>query len=161
MPRRPRVRISAVMRLPRPARLDAAIAGVLVVWALLEAVLVDGPGPTWERIVWGFAVTVPLAWSRFAPVAVALWLSALSAVHIAVYQASTDEGGAMPFPALLVAAFAAAAYARRVRDAVLATVAIYATMAWVVYSDYYTGSAQPSDAPILAFFVSAAFGVGY
>lgn len=149
------------MRLPRPARLDAAIAGVLVVWAVLEAVLVTGPGPTWERIVWGLAVTVPLAWSRFAPISIAVWLSALSAFHIAVYQASTDEGGAMPFPALLIAAFAAAAYARRIRDAVLVTVAIYGTMAWVVYSDYYTGSSQPSDAPILAFFLGAAWGVGY
>ena len=149
------------MRLPRPARLDAAIAAVLVTWAVVEAIVVTGPGPTWERIAWGLALTVPLAWSRFAPIPIALGLAALSAVHIAIDQSATREGGATPFPSLLVAAFAAAAYARRVRDAVLAGAVITGVLAWVVYSNYYTGSAQPSDAPILVGFVGAAWGVGY
>ena len=48
----------------RIPRADYALAGVLAVWALLEALLNDGPGPKWVRVIVALLFTVPLVWRR-------------------------------------------------------------------------------------------------
>jgi signal transduction histidine kinase len=146
----------------RPSRLDLALAAILAVWASLEAALLDGPGSTAERVAWALAYTLPLVWRRRWPVGVAVFVAAVVLARVLVaQQGPAEEEGAMPFPALLLAAFTAAVHAHTLRLAIVAGVACYAALVCAVFFDYYTGAAEPSDAAILSFFVVAAWGSGY
>ena len=145
----------------RPSRLDIALAAIFAVWALLEAVLLDGPGSTAARVAWALAYTVPLVWRRRWPVGVAVGLAAVVLLRVVIANGSSDEQGAMPFPAMLLAAFTAAVHARTVTLAAVAGLAVYAALAGAVILSYYTGAAQPADAAIFSFFVAAAWGAGY
>ncbi|HEX2084250.1 MAG TPA: histidine kinase [Solirubrobacteraceae bacterium] len=146
----------------RPPLLDLAIAAVLVLWAVMEAALLSGEGSTAERIGWALGFTAPLALRRQFPVAVAVAIAATVAARVLVADGgTTQEEGAMPLPAILLAAFTAAAHARRLESAVAAGLALAAAVGTAVSLTYYEGTAEPSDGAILGFFVLAAWGAGW
>ena len=146
----------------RPSRLDLALAAGVAVWALAEAILLDGPGSTAERVAWALAYSVPLVWRRRWPAGVSIAISVVVLARIGVAQTGPgEEEGAMPFPAVLLAAFTAAAHAARLRDAIVAGSLGYAALVVAVVLSYYTGAAQPSDAAILSFFFLGAWGAGF
>jgi signal transduction histidine kinase len=149
-----------VPRLKRPSNTDLLIAGGLAVWALIEALALDGPGSTAVRVLWALAFSLPLAWRQQFPLGVALALAAIVAVRVLTSQHDAPEQGAMPFPALLLATYSVAANSRELTRAVIGGLAIYAVIAMAVFVNYYTGNAQPSDAAIFSFFVWAAWGAG-
>jgi signal transduction histidine kinase len=103
--------IVELARVPRRVpRVDVAIAAGLLLWAELEAVLVEGPGSTAARVLLAAGFTVPLALRRRWPVAVLLVVALLALLRGAM--GGIDEEGAMPFPTLLLGSFSAALYAR-------------------------------------------------
>jgi signal transduction histidine kinase len=136
------------------------IALVLAVWALVEALALEGPGSTAVRVAWALAYTLPLAWRQQAPTAVAIALAAIVAARV-LSSGDIEEQGAMPFPALLLATYTSAANARHLSRAIVSGVAVYAALVTALIVHYYTGSAEPSDAAILSFFVIAAWGAGF
>ena len=146
---------------PRPARMDIGVAGGLAVWAVVEALLLDGDGSRSVRVLWALAVTVPLAWRRHYPVGVAFGVAALVLLRVLLDQGGTGEEGAMPFPALLVAAYSAAVHARTLVLAIAAGVATYVPLVLTVALSYFEGTGEPSDAAILSFFAFAAWAAGY
>jgi signal transduction histidine kinase len=98
-------------RVPRRApRVDLAIAAGLFVWALLEALLLEGPGSTAVRVLLAAGFTLPIAVRRRWPMPVLLVVALAAVVRGALGGA--DEVGAMPFPTLLLGSFSAALYAR-------------------------------------------------
>ena len=145
----------------RPAATDLAVALGLAVWALAEALLLDGDGSRPARVAWALGTTLPLIWRRRWPVAIACGLAALVLARVVLDQGGAGEEGAMPFPALLVAAYSAAVHARTLRLAVLAGVALYVPLVCVVLLSYFEGSGEPADAAILSFFAFAAWSAGY
>jgi signal transduction histidine kinase len=108
MPVDPAVRMA---RIPRAIpRVDVLIAGGLLVWALLEAFLSEGPGSAGVRVLLAIGFTVPLAFRRRLP---------LQALAVVVFVAllrgllsEETEVGATPMPSLLLGTFSAALYAR-------------------------------------------------
>jgi signal transduction histidine kinase len=145
----------------RPSLLDLALAGALVTWAVLEAVLLAGDGGAGERTAWALGFTVPLIARRQFPVVTALTVAAVVLARVLVADGGPQEEGAMPLPAILVAAFSAAVHAQRIEHAVAAGVALLAAMATAVSLTYYEGTAEPSDGAILGFFLAAAWGAGF
>jgi signal transduction histidine kinase len=121
---RPRARARTVLSMPSPVpsivklarvpgrvpRADLAIAAGMLVWALLEALFLDGPGSTPVRVFLAVGFTAPLALRRRWPIQVLLAIALLAAARGALE--GPPEEGAMPFPALLLASFSAALYAR-------------------------------------------------
>jgi signal transduction histidine kinase len=67
----------------------------------------------------------------------------------------------MPFPAVLLATYTTAANAPQLWRAVAGGLAVYGALIVTLFINYFTGSAQPSDAAILSFFVFAAWGAGF
>ena len=146
----------------RPPLLDLALAGALVLWAVMEAAFLHGEGEAAERIAWGLAFTIPIVVRRQFPVAVALTIAAVVATRVLIAESgATQEEGAMPLPAILVAAFTAAVHARKLEYAAAAGAALAAAMGAAVFLTYYEGTAEPSDGAILGFFLAAAWGAGY
>jgi hypothetical protein len=133
-----------VPRLKRPSNLDLLIAVGLAVWALVEAVALQRPGSTIERVAWALAFTVPLAWRQQYPLAVAIGLTAIVVLRVVTSQHGTQEEGAMPFPALLLATYSVAANSRELVRAAIGGLVIYGGIAVAVFLNYYTGTAQPS-----------------
>src|SRR5918999_4676988 len=91
-------------------RVDVAIVAGLLAWALLEALLVEGPGSLATRTLLAAGFTLPLLGRRRWPIP-ALALIALLAILRGV-TGEVPEEGAMPFPAVLLASFSAALYAQ-------------------------------------------------
>jgi len=146
----------------RPSATDIALALALAAWAVVEAAVLDGPGSRPERVVWALAVTLPLAWRRRAPAGVALGIAAVVAARVLIAdQGTADEEGAMPFPAMLVASFTAAAHARTLALAAVAGLAVYGALLSAVVLSYYEGGAEPADGAILSFFAAGAWAAGY
>jgi hypothetical protein len=105
----PFVKLARVPR--RPPWIDVLIAGALLAWALIEALVASGPGSLAGRVAFAVVVTVPLAVRRQAPELVVIVLStATVAWALAV---SAPQTGTAPFPSFLLAAFSVACYARR------------------------------------------------
>jgi signal transduction histidine kinase len=149
-----------IARVPRrPPRIDFVIAGVLLAWALLEALLNDGPGPRWLRVLVAFAFTVPLVWRRRHPVAV---MAVIAATVIGVaLVADKPEPGAMPFPCLLIATFSVALHVRALPIAVAAGAIPIATMLFTVSTNYYSGDGPTvADVLILAFLIAGTWTAG-
>jgi signal transduction histidine kinase len=145
----------------RPPASDLLVAGALAAWALAEALLLGGDGSPAVRVAWALAFTLPLAVRRQAPAAVAFCLSAGVLARVLIDQGGAGEEGAMPFPALLTAAYSAAVHARTLPLAIAAGVATYVPLACVVFLGYFSGDAEPADAAILSFFAGAAWAAGY
>ncbi len=149
-----------IARVPRrPPRIDFVIAGVLLAWALLEALLNDGPGPRWLRVLVALAFTVPLVWRRRHPVAV---MAVIAATVIGVaLVADKPEPGAMPFPCLLIATFSVALHVRALPIAVAAGAIPIATMLFTVSTSYYSGDGPTvADVLILAFLIVGTWTAG-
>jgi signal transduction histidine kinase len=142
----------------RRGQVDALIAGVLALWALLEAIFFDGPGPLVVRIGYALAVTVPLLWRRRFPLPVLALISALLALR--ALTADVAESGTAPFPSLLVATFSVACHVGPLALATPAPVLPVAAMVLTVHTDAWSGEAAPGDYAILGFFVASAWAAG-
>src|SRR5690349_6959636 len=65
----------ALARVPRrPPRGDLVLVAAVGVWAFVEALTVDGPGPRGARVAFALAVTLPLVLRRRMPFAVMAWI---------------------------------------------------------------------------------------
>jgi signal transduction histidine kinase len=141
----------------RTARSDVIVAGVLLVWALLDALFAHGPGSRWERVVFAVVTTVPIVFRRRAPLAVAVVLAA--AMVAWANAAMVAESGTMPFPSLLVMLFSVALYERRLLPAVTGGLLLVGSMFYALESNY-NGGLGASNAAIFAFFTCGAWGSG-
>src|SRR5688500_4651974 len=108
----------------RPPSIDLLLAGGLLVWALLEALLLDGSGSRPERAAWAVAIAAPIALRRRYPFGVAVAVAAIVALRVAVAGGQAEEG-AMPFPAILLATFSVAAHGASIRLAAAGGAAAY------------------------------------
>ncbi len=152
-------RIEAIARalgVPRP--IDLAIAGALAVWALIEAVAVDGPGTLVTRIVFALAVTLPLLWRRVAPLPVLLVICGLLVLRATT--ADVAEYGTAPFPSMLVATFSVGAHMGSAWLAAPAILAPIASMVVATRTDFWSTEPQPGDVAIFVFFLVAAWTAG-
>jgi signal transduction histidine kinase len=145
-------------RPPRPTRGDLLLVGVLAVWALLEALLGDGPGPRWLRVLVALGYTVPLVWRRQAPLAVMSVIAAVAAARF--LTADVEEQGSMPFPCLLVATFSVGLYVRSLALAVVGGLIPVAVFAVAATSDGWAGDLTIVDVTIMNFFVCSAWTAG-
>jgi signal transduction histidine kinase len=130
---------------------------VLLVWALLDALLVHGPGTGWERALFAVVTTVPIAFRRRAPLAVAVVLAAATVAVAAT--ATVAESGTMPFPSLLVMLFSVALYERRLIPALTGGLVLVGAMFYALES-HYNGGLGASNAAIFVFFTAGAWGAG-
>ncbi|SHN46481.1 sensor histidine kinase [Cryptosporangium aurantiacum] len=136
---------------------DLAPAGLLLVWAVIEALAAAGPGSTGQRLLFAVAVTVPLVARRRAPLAVVAVLVLVLWVRVQ-YLPGLEES-TFPFPSLLVATYSAAVYARVWWGALLAGCTTVAVMIAALPLGYYEGPITVGQFFILGFFVAGA-GVG-
>jgi signal transduction histidine kinase len=146
-------RICRTLRVEQP--IDLAIAGGVAVWAVAEALLVDGPGPRPLRVLVALLYTVPLLWRRRWPVQILLFICLLLVLR--VVTADTPDYGTAPFPSMLIATFSVACYVRPLAVAVPPVVLPLGAMAITWPSDYWSGGSNPGDVAILSFFVAAAW----
>ncbi|MDF5756301.1 sensor histidine kinase [Spongiactinospora sp. TRM90649] len=148
-----------VDRVPRrPARADVAVAALLAVWAVAEA-LVPMADPVWVAVVFALVTTLPLVVSRQAPLAV------LAVVTLAlVARAATAAGPpatVAPFPSLLVAAFSVALHVRSLPWALGGWAATVSGMAAAIELRFYPhDSRDVGSALIMVFFVTGAWTAG-
>jgi signal transduction histidine kinase len=154
----PLLKLARVPR--RPPRVDFLIAGALLVWGLLEAVLTRGPGPLAGRIAFVIAVTVPLVVRRQAP---GLVVAVICAATLAwALPANVSQGSTAPFPSFLLAGFSVACYARRPGVAIGGGVALFAVMLTALLSHFYEGSnVGVGDVVILSVFLGGAWTSGW
>jgi len=101
-------RLARVPKRPPPA--DLVIAAALSAWAIAEAFTVAGPGSIPMRILAGCAMTVPLVFRRIYPLAVVLVVGGVLVLRTGI--GAEGEASAAFFPALLLATFSVALYAR-------------------------------------------------
>ncbi|MGD9572158.1 MAG: sensor histidine kinase [Thermoleophilia bacterium] len=148
--------IARALRVPRPV--DLAIAGALAAWALVEALVVDGPGTPLARVAFALAATVPLLWRRIAPLPILLLICGLLVLRATT--ADVPEYGTVPFPSMLVATFSVGAHTARAWLAVPAVAAPIAAMVTASQTDFWSSEPQPGDLAILTFFVIAAWTAG-
>jgi hypothetical protein len=128
--------VISLARVPRrPPTSDVVVAFVILVWALLEAFLAEGPGSTVARAGFALVISVPLVVRRRAPVVV-IGLISVATVAWAV-TADHPEAGTMPFPALLVAIFSVALYARTTVAAILGGGIAVTAMLIAIHSPFY------------------------
>jgi len=156
----PAVQLARVPR--RPPASDLAIAGGLSVWAILEAFFAEGPGTVPVRIVAGLALTVPLIWRRRYPFAVLVFVVGVFVLRAVI--GAENEQAASFFPALLLATFSVALYARRIElaiaGAVIAVAGMIAGLSLGFASDEGT-STEPGNVAIISFFFAAAWTAGF
>jgi signal transduction histidine kinase len=145
-------------RPPRPTRGDLLLVGVLAVWALLEALFGDGPGPRWLRVLVALGYTVPLVWRRQAPLAVMSVIAAVAAARF--LTADVEEQGAMPFPCLLVGTFSVGLYVRSLALAVVGGLIPVAVFAVAATSNGWAGDLTIVDVTIINFFICSAWTAG-
>jgi signal transduction histidine kinase len=151
--------ITGLARVPRrPPRSDLILVGVLLVWALLDALLGHGPGTRWERVVFALVTTLPLLVRRRAPVVVAVVIAAALVVWAAM--ASVGENGTMPFPSILVALFSVGLYERQTTRSLIGALALVGSAFYALETHYNTGHFTASNAAIFAFFMLGAWGAG-
>ncbi|MDP1847072.1 MAG: sensor histidine kinase [Solirubrobacteraceae bacterium] len=151
------VQLAEIRRRPPPA--DLALAGGLLVWALLEAAFVAGPGPDWARYLAAPAFAVPFVWRRRWPVAVLLVV--VGALVVRAATTSGAESGAMPFPALLLGAFSVALYGRPAWLAIAAAPLPIAGFASAAALGFVDGDPTPVDVAILSFISLGAWTGGW
>jgi signal transduction histidine kinase len=145
----------------RPHVVDLVIAAALVAWALTEALVLQGDGATVERVAWALGFSLPLVLRRQYPLTVAITVGVIIAARALVADGGTQEEGAMPLPAILLAAFTVAAHARTIPGALAGLGVALGSLSVVVFLSYWEGTAEPSDGAILVFFIGAAWGAGY
>jgi signal transduction histidine kinase len=141
----------------RPTRSDLILVGVLLVWALLDALFVHGPGTRWERVLFAVVTTIPIVFRRRAPLLVAVVIATATAAVAAA--ATVAESGTMPFPSLLVMLFSVALYERRLVAAVTGGLVLVGSMFYTLES-HYNGGLSASNAAIFVFFTVGAWSAG-
>jgi signal transduction histidine kinase len=149
-------RIQRALRVPQP--IDLAIAGAVALWALVEAVAVEGPGSIPLRILVALAYSVPLLWRRRYPIQVLAFICAVLLLRAAT--ADAPDYGVMPFPAMLIATFSVACHVGPLALALPPAALPVATMLTTLNTDYWSGGTNTGDFAILGFFVAAAWGAG-
>jgi signal transduction histidine kinase len=156
----PAVQLARVPRRPPPS--DIALVAALSLWAILEAFFVEGPGSVPVRIVAGCALTVPLLFRRRYPFPVVVFVAGVLAFRAAL--GAESENAASFFPAILIATFSVALYARRLELAVLGgLIALTGILSAVVLGfgrDDGT-TTDPGNMTIISFFVIAAWTSGF
>jgi signal transduction histidine kinase len=156
----PAVQLARVPR--RPPASDFAIVGALSVWAILEAFFAEGPGTVPVRIVAGLALTLPLIVRRRYPFAVLVFVVGVFVLR-AVIGAESEQAASF-FPALLLATFSVALYARRIElavgGAVIAIAGMIAGLTLGFGTDEGT-TTEPGNIAILSFFFTAAWTAGF
>ncbi|MET0416435.1 MAG: histidine kinase, partial [Actinoplanes sp.] len=151
--------LTTLARVPRrPPPADVALAVVLLIWAVIEALAATGPGALWQRLAFAAGVTVPLIWRRRAPLTVLAVLIAVLLVR--VWAVPGAEESTFPFPSMLVATFSVALHARRVAEAVAGGLATLATMLSLFPAGYYPAP-EVGQLFILGFFVAGAWVAGW
>jgi signal transduction histidine kinase len=150
----------SLARVPRrPTRSDLLIAGVLGVWAVLEALFVEGPGSHAARIGIALLVTVPLAFRRQVPLGLMTLVGAVI-VFLSIV-ANEPEKGTFPFPSLLVASFSVGLYARALPAAIAGLVIGLGTPIVFFNSSIYESSGPAAtNLAILTFFIGGAWLIG-
>jgi signal transduction histidine kinase len=153
----PAVSLARVPRRPLPS--DFAAAGVVLVWAVLEALVAEGPGSAVARVGFALVISVPLVFRRRAPLAV---IAILSASTIAwALSADRPEAGTMPFPAILLAVFSVALYARTRLAAALGLVLALGAMLITLHSPFYDTTPSAGNTAILFFFTGGTWTAGW
>lgn len=153
----PAVSLARVPR--RPLRSDVAAAGAVLLWALLEALLADGPGSRAARVGYAVVICVPLVFRRRAPLTAVVVISAATVAW--ALSADKAESGTMPFPALLLAVFSAALYARTTRAAVLGLLLAITAMFITMHSSFYDSEPTAGNTAILFFFSGGTWAAGW
>ncbi len=143
----------------RPTRSDLLIAGLLAVWAVLEALFVEGPGTQAVRVGIALLVTVPLIFRRQAPLGVT---ALVAAIVIAISLAADEpEKGTTPFPSLLLVAFSVSLYARTLPAAVAGlAMAIAAPIVFFNTPIYESSGPAATNFAIMGFFLGGAWTIG-
>lgn len=142
----------------RPERLDLLIAGVLCLWALLEAIFVKQGGSTAAWIAFALVVTVPLVWRRQAPLSVTAVIAG-AAIVLALVATRTDNGTA-PFPSILVADFSVALYSRRLENAIAGLALTIAAIVAFNLSPLTANAPAAPNIAIMTFFIGGAWALG-
>lgn len=146
----------------RPPVVDVTIAGALAAWALLEVAFLDGPGTAPVRVLAGLAMTVPLVWRRIHPEAVVCVVVGVLLLRAAL--GSDTEQGAAFFPAVLLATFSVALYARRSEWAVaggLLAVAGCVVALLLGFASESGSEPQVANVMIIALFAGSAWSAGW
>ena len=143
----------------RPTRSDLLIAGLLAVWAVLEALFVQGPGTPVVRVSVALLVTMPLAFRRQAPLGVIALLGAV--IVVLSIAANEPEKGTFPFPSLLVATFSVSLYARTLPSAVAGLViSLGAPVVFFTSPIYESTGPTATNFAVMAFFLGGAWTIG-
>jgi signal transduction histidine kinase len=153
----PAVSLARVPRRPLPS--DLVAAGIVLVWAILEALLGKGPGATLIRVGFALVISLPLVFRRRAPLAVIAILSAATVGW--ALSADQPEAGTMPFPAILLALFSVALYARAMVAAVLGLALALAAMLITLHSPFYDTTPTAGNTAILFFFSGGTWTAGW
>ena len=155
--------VANLARVPaRPPLVDVVIAAALSVWALLEVAFLEGPGSAPLRVAAGLAMTVPLVWRRVRPLTVVLVLAGVLLLR-AVLGSESEEAASF-FPAVLLATFSVALYARAVEAAVAGgAFALVGCIGSIALGFANDAGAEPelANLSIVAFFVAASWTVGW
>src|SRR5690242_1104886 len=72
----PAIALAQVRR--RPPISDLAVAGTILAWALLEALLASGPGSRLARVAYACLIALPLVVRRRAPLSVIVVISVVT-----------------------------------------------------------------------------------
>lgn len=155
--------MDAAMSLARtPRRLpatDLLMTAALATWALVEALVATGPGADPARVGFALVVTLPLLGRRRAPLAVVAVLAAATVAW--ALAADRPEAGTMPFPALLLAVFSVALYARTTPAAVVGGIVAVAAMLTTIHTDFYDADPNAGNTAILLFFTTGTWTAGW
>ncbi|GII59680.1 ATPase [Planotetraspora thailandica] len=149
--------LARLARVPSPSRSDLALAGLLAVWAVAEA-LVARPDPLCAGITFALVVTLPLMFRRHAPVVVL----GVAVAALLVWAAITTGPPATvaPFPTILVSTFSAALHIRSLPVAALAWPLAVGGMTGATALRFYGPWPDVGSLLILFFFVTGAWTAG-
>jgi signal transduction histidine kinase len=143
----------------RPPRFDIGLTAVFVVWGLLEAAFVEGPGSVPVRVAVALLITLPLLYRRRLPMlAVGIIAGTVILLSPVVDEA---EMGTMPFPQILLATFSVALYGRTLPIAIGGLALSVTAITAAVISPFYDGGPNATNIAIMVFFIGGAWGMGY
>jgi signal transduction histidine kinase len=155
----PEVPLVELARVPRGIpRADVAIASGLLVWGLIEALTAQGSGSQAVRLALAVGCVAPLLVRRRWPLPALAVICVLIAMRAPVLD--VQQEGSMPFPALLLATFSAALYARpRALGALALPLAVPALVVAVLADDLSSPGAI--DVAVLVALTVGAWAVGW
>jgi len=137
--------------------LDLAIAGVIGVWAVLEALLVPSAAPV-PQLIFGLLISVPLAVRQRFPATVMLIVAGALVGH-AIWAGA--DATFNPLPSLLIAAFTVADRIPQLWRALLLGLVPIAAMLTAHQLGYFgTPGIETAGVIFLVFFVGGAWAAG-